>query len=399
MSKLVHIVTAPISARVLLKGQLEYLCSRGFDVTVIAAPGDSLQAIADSDGVNTWAVPMQREVYVWRDWVSLWRLYRALRKLKPDIVNASTAKAGFLGMLAAWLARVPVRVYTLRGLRSETLSGIKCCIFNIAQWIASACAQRVICISTSVREVAISLGLTTAKKAVVLAAGSSNGLDAERFLATGETLDKSRTLREQLGIPEKASVIGFVGRLTRDKGIMELLDAFDNILETLPQTCLLLVGPFEEGDPIPPNYARRLQTHPKVVLTGYVMDTAPYYHLMDVLAFPSFREGFGNVVLEAGAAGIPVVGCRVTGVVDAVVDGVTGILIPAGDVSALADALVTYLQNPELRRKHGQAGCERALRDFRQEVIWEALCQEYINLLQEQVLPVPRLIGHKAMNL
>lgn len=384
MPKLVYIVTVPITARVLLKGQLAYFRQQGFDVTVITSPESDLEAITRSDRVQVLAVPMQREIHLWQDLVSFWRLYRALRKLDPDIVNASTAKAGFLGMLAAWLAQVPVRVYALLGLRLETLSGMKRRILFLTEWIAAIGANRVICVSTSLRTEYVNLGLSPDAKAIVLASGSTNGLDAERFLATSEMLAKSHVLREQLEIPENVSVIGFVGRLVRDKGIMELLDAFDRVLETWPQTYLLIVGPFEEGDPIPASYVQRLHAHPQVVLTGYVTDTAPYYHMMDVLAFPSFREGLPNVVLEAGAAGIPVVGCRVTGMVDAVVDGVTGMLVPAGDVKALADTLVTYLENPELRRKHGQAGSERVLRDFRQEVIWEALYKEYMRLLRER---------------
>jgi len=226
-------------------------------------------------------------------------------------------------------------------------------------------------------------------KTLVLANGSTNGLEARRFLPSVDTPRQSQILREQLGILAKVPVIGFVGRLTKDKGIVELLDAFEKVLESLPEARLLLLGPFEEGDPIPTSYSQRLKAHPQVVLTGYVIDTTPYYHLMDLFVFPSYREGFGNVLLEAGAAGVPVVGFRATGVVDAVVDGLTGTLVPIGDVEALVEAVLMYLNDPELCREHGQAARERVLRDFRQEAIWAAMYQEYVQLLQEKRLPVP----------
>lgn len=397
MSRLVYIVTVPVTAKRLLQGQLEYLCGQGFEAIVISSPGSDLQAVADSERVVTIAVPMQREIDVWQDLVSLWRLYRVLRELKPDIVNASTAKAGFLGTLAAWFARVPVRVYFPRGLRMETLSGVKRFVLYVTGRIAAACACRVVCNSESLRQVYVDLGLAPAAKTMVLAAGSDNGLNSERFLATEGTPQQSQAMREQLGIPESAPVIGFVGRLTRDKGIMELLDAFEKALELFPDARLLVVGPFEEGDPVPASYVQRLRAHPQIILTGYVMDTAPYYQLMDLFVFPSHREGFGNVLIEAAAAGVPAVGFRVTGVVDAVVDGETGTLVALRDVEALADAIRMYLNDPELRRKHGQAGCERVLRDFCQETIWEALYQEYVQLLQKKGLPMPAALESSLM--
>ncbi len=390
MPKLVYIVTVPLSARAFLRGQLGYFRDRGFDVLLISSPGSDLQAAASFERVTALAVPMQREIDVRQDLVSLWRLYRLLRELQPDVVNATTPKAGLLGLLAAWFARVPIRIYFLVALRLETLSGGKRFVLSVTEWIAAACASRVVCNSESLRQVYVSLGLAPVTKTLALANGSANGLEARRFLPSVDTLRQSQTLREQLGIPEKVPVIGFVGRLTKDKGIVELLDAFEKVLESSPHARLLLLGRLEEGDPIPTSYAQRLEAHRQVVMTGYVIDTAPYYHLMDLFVFPSYREGFGNVLLEAGAAGVPVVAFRATGVVDAVLDGVTGTLVPIGDVEALVEASLIYLNDPDLGRQHGQAGRERVLRDFRRETVWKAWHTEYVRLLQEKGLPIPK---------
>ncbi len=386
---LVYIITVPLSARYLLQGQLRYMKDQGFHVVVVSSPGSDLQLVADRENVVTFSVPMRREISPLHDLVVLFRLYVLLRRLKPVIVNAGTPKAGLLGMCAAWLARVPVRVYVVRGLRLETLTGWRRYVSIASERVAAASAHRVICVSESLRQVFIAMGLAPQTKTLVLASGSSNGVNAEHFSPGQENRSQSLALRRTLGIPEDAPVIGFVGRLTRDKGVLELLDAFDEVRRTVPTARLLLLGRFEDGSPIPDSYVQRLKAHTHVILTGWVSDAAPYYHIMDILAFPTYREGFPNVPIQAASAGLPVVGFRATGTIDAVQDGVTGMLVPIGDTAALARAMLAYLGDRELREKHGTAGRARVVKDFRQETIWAALCTEYIRFLRARGLPLP----------
>lgn len=370
---------------------------RGFDVVVISAPGDELRILGEREKVTTIAVPMEREINLFKDLLSLVRLIRVLQRIRPAIMNAGTPKAGLLGMIAATAVGVPVRIYSLHGLRLETAHGLKRFLLGLAERCSSALAHRVICCSESLRQLYVRLGFSREAKTCVLGEGSANGMDIDEFTPTPQSCDRTRALRMRLGIPNGAPVVGFVGRFTRDKGVPELLDAFDQILPSFPDARLLMVGDFEEGDPVPESYLKRLRSHLRAIITGYVYDPASYYPIMDVLAFPSYREGFGNAVLEAAAARIPTVAFRATGSVDAVRDGVTGTLVPLGDVGAFASALQRYLSDDLFRSEHGEAGHKRVLRDFRPEMIWKLLHGEYVRLLgcRDRVLS-QRLIVSQA---
>ena len=209
----------------------------------------------------------------------------------------------------------------------------------LTERVACLCAHRVICVSESMRQKAIDLGIVDARRTVVLASGSYAGVDTNRFAPTAEVLRRADQLRRQLRIPSEAPVVGFVGRLTRDKGIAELVEAYLKLRKRFPELRLLLVGDVEDADPLPPKTRHHIESESRIIHTGFVEDPVPYYHVMDVLAFPTHREGFGNAAIEANAAGKPVVAARATGVVDSVIDGVTGILVPVGDAGALAEAL------------------------------------------------------------
>ncbi|MFI5093989.1 MAG: glycosyltransferase family 4 protein [Candidatus Acidiferrales bacterium] len=368
-----------------LQGQLQFFEGKGFDATVLCPKRRKDEwEVERPVGIPIIEVPLERDIAPFQDLDSLWRLWRIMRALRPTVTNVGTPKAGLLGGFAAWLNRVPCRFYTLHGLRFETTKGLKRRILVYADRLACRFAHRVICVSQSVREKAIASGLTTWERTVVFGAGSCNGVDASRFAATPGMKQRAAELRRRLGIPKQAPVALFVGRLTSDKGIPELMDAFSQLSHRHPELRLLLVGCFEDGDPLPVETRNSLDTNSRVIFAGAVQDTAPYYAAADVVILPSHREGLPTVILEAQASGKPVIGTCATGIVDVVADGETGLLFPIGDVPALAEAIAKIIGDRGLATKLARAGQEQVQRHFRQEQIWQALHREYLEVLQRK---------------
>jgi len=390
-----HAVTSPLSL-VLLRGQLGYLQAAGFHPAALCGPGPQVQEWMAKESVPVFTVEMRREISPLRDLISLMRIWRLLRRVQPTVCNVGTPKAGLLVGLAAWMSRVPCRIYTLRGLRLETATGLKRHLLHLTERIACACAHRVVCVSPSLRQRAVELGLVALAKTIVLASGSSNGVDPASFMVTPEKLARAAEIRRELGVEPCCAVIGYVGRFTRDKGILELLEAFRFVQQRCANAVLLLVGSYEDADAVPAEVRRALQNDPSVRHVDFTSDIAPYYMVMDVFVLPSHREGFPNTVLEAQAAERPVVTTRATGAIDSICDDVTGLTVPVCDVAALADALLALLFDPDLARRMGQAGRERVLNQFRQQMIWEELAALYREMLQLRKLPVPSAANSSA---
>jgi len=374
VTSIVYLVTTPLTYQRLMRGHLAYMRNAGLDVTAVSSPGPELDEAATREGVATEVVAMQREISLVADARSLYQLVRLLRRRRPDVVNAGTPKAGMLGMIAAKIARVPVRIYTLRGLRAETLEGTLGTVMSITERLTSWCATEVIAVSHSLSETYVQRGLAPEGKVKVLGGGSSNGIDPTRFAFAGSDRDR---IRSEVGIATSAPVIGFVGRLVQDKGIDELIDAFEQVQKEVPDAQLLLIGSYEDGDPVKDATRTAIAQSDAIHMTGTVPDASRYYSAFDVMALPSLREGFPNAPLEAAAAAVPTVGFDATGTRDAVVDGQTGALVPIGDVAALAEHLASYLLEPAKRIEHGERAAKRVHAEYRSERIWQLLEENY----------------------
>jgi glycosyltransferase involved in cell wall biosynthesis len=397
--RLVHVATDPTSLS-FLRGQVGYMRERGFAIHAIASPGEYLQTFSAAEGVPVSAVPMARRITPLADLASLAGLVRELRRIRPHVVHSHTPKGGLLGMIAAWIARVPVRVYHMRGLPMLAASGWRGALLRITERVSSLLAHRTLCVSPSVRDVAVAAGLAPAAKLRVLANGSGNGVDAAGRFDPARLPEGTRAdVRSRLGVPADAVLVGYVGRLVCDKGIVELAEAWRAVSARRPGTHLLLIGPYEPQDPVPEPVRAQLASDPTAHLLGMNWDTPPYYAAMDVLVLPTYREGFPNVVLEASAMSLPVVATAVPGCVDAVVPGETGTLVPVRDPAALATAILRYAEDPALRARHGAAGRRRVLEKFAPRVIWRALFAEYAELLQTRLGADPASAHPRAAEL
>jgi len=384
--RIVYMSTVPYTIWSLTRGQLAHFRRLGMEITAVSSPGELLEETAKREGVKTWSVPMERsKPSPIRDLSSFIKLWRFFRKARPHIVNSGTPKATLLAMTAGFLAGVPVRIYTMRSSHLINHTGFMAFALKIADAITCAFSTKVICVSPSLMEFVAGQGYCGKDKLTWLANGSSNGIDTERF--DPDRVDKQAGIdfRRKYGIPQNSTIIGFVGRITPEKGVDELLHAWDSIKSGREDLMLLMVGDHDLGAPVSETTRQKIESDPRIVLTGTLDDVVPAYAAMDLVVLPTHREGFGNVLMEANAMRLPAVGTRIPGCRDAIEDGVTGMLVPRRDPASLAEAILELVKNPERRLKMGQAGRERVLAKFTNEIVWNALEDIYRNLVSQKI--------------
>ncbi|MEW2461731.1 glycosyltransferase [Microbacterium sp. K41] len=339
----------------LLRGFPEFLVSRGWDVHIVSSGGPRLSALSTLEGVTVHVIPMRRAPSPIADATALFAWLRLLRRVRPTVVSLGTPKASLLGLVAARMRRVPVRQYLLRGLRLHTTRGVLRTVLRLSERTAMAMATDVVAVSGSLRAEALSLKLNGRRDIAVVGGGSSNGIDLTQFAVERFDADARAALAASLDLRPAIPVVGFVGRLTRDKGIDTLLLAVEEMQAHGTAVELLLIGGYDDDEAERwIRDARDRGLH--VTVVDHVADPAPYIALFDIACIPSLREGFCNAAAEASAMGVPVVGTRVTGMVDPIRDGVTGLLSAAGDHRALARHLTALVVDPARAEALGAAG-------------------------------------------
>ena len=332
----------------------------GWKVHVVAGDTAS-EAPKDLDGITIHIVPMKRNPSPLKDLHSLVRWILLLRRVRPDIVVIGTPKASLVGILAALFCRVPVRVYQLRGLRLQTVSGPARHVLFLIEWITAKSSTNILAVSNSLKNEYCRLGLSQAKKIEVLGLGSSHGVDVDYFHPTRWSVWEPPELTLKRAKSGHMPILGFVGRFSKDKGAQELLQCCQVLLEAGITHTLLVIGPLE-GDEEALDELRRINRD--TIMAGSVDDVAPYYSLMDLLILPTHREGFPNAVLEAAASGVPAVTTDATGAIDSVIDGQTGMIVPTHDGNALGAAVMGLLKDPQLLEKMGLNARKRAVSQF-----------------------------------
>ena len=387
MKKLIRITTVPISFKVLLKGQLRFMASNGFDVKGVSSEGEELKEVRENEGIVMEAINMSRKITPFQDLKSLWKMWNFLRKEKPQIVHTHTPKAGIIGMLAARLAGVPHRLHTVAGLPLMEATGTKRKILNIVEKLTYSSATRVYPNSKGLYDFILQNNFTQSNKLKIIANGSSNGINTIFFSLAQVSEIERVTLREKLNIQPDDFVFVFVGRIVSDKGINELIKAFSELQTAenneLTGIKLLLVGGLESDlDPLNPKTLAEINQNKDIISAGFQQDVRPFFAISDALAFPSYREGFPNVVMQAGAMGLPSIVSDINGCNEIIVEGENGLIIPPKNVEKLKEKMLTLARDKNLYIKLKENSRRMIENRYEQSVVWKALLEEYEGLLQ-----------------
>lgn len=375
-----------------LKRQIESLSASGAQVTVVASDGPEMASLKAIPGVNCAAIDIPRSISPWRDFLALVRLYRLFRREHVDIAHSTTPKAGLLTAIAAFVAGVPVRLHTFTGQPWVSMRGIRRSLARGSDRLIGKLNTRCYADSESQRRFLIEQGIINAKRLFVIGAGSLAGVDTERFNQAQFSTEERIATRQALNIPENAQVILFVGRITVDKGVHELLGAFREIKAKQVPAHLVFVGRFDSDSGVAGGISQRdIDSVQNTHIVGYTECPEAYLAIADILCLPSYREGFGTVVIEAAAMGVPTVGSDIYGLSDAVVNGETGILVPPRDSAALARALSMLLANEGQRMKMGYAARQRSEMLFDANLINGKLIEECYNLLHSKAKTISRV--------
>jgi glycosyltransferase involved in cell wall biosynthesis len=380
--KICRVATVPLTFQTLFHEQMEYLSQQGFDLTLVSSPGPALEEIAETSQLRYVPVNMAREPNPRQDLIALYSLTNLFLNQRFDLVHSTTPKAGLLVALAGFLARVPIRIHTFTGQVWLSLNGFNRRLVRRCDWIISHLNTHCYADSVSQHDFLINEGLVPASKISVLGPGSVGGVNFNRFRPEIHSGQQALITRRELGVSDKALVILFVGRVRKDKGIEELVEAFLRLQKNRSNLELILIGPFEQDrDPLPDHIVNQINKNNKIHAVGFSSEPEKYMGAADVFCLPSYREGFGSVVIEAGAMELPTVACSVIGLTDAVVDGDTGFLVPPKNVEALTAALTKLLSTPEMRDQMGKKARQRAIREFDSQLINRLVAQEYRKLV------------------
>ncbi|HBU79855.1 MAG TPA: glycosyltransferase family 1 protein [Muricauda sp.] len=378
--KLIRITTVPISLGGLLQGQSKFM-SQFYEVVGISSDKENLEKVGAKEEIRVIPVNLTRKITPIQDLKALITLYKILRKEKPFIVHSHTPKAGTIGMMAARMAGVPHRLHTIAGLPLVEATGLKRILLNAVEKLTYSCATKVYPNSVGLQEIVLDHKFTNTKKLKVIGHGSSNGIDTSYFDPSLYSTATKLELRKKLKLTDDDFVFVFVGRLVGDKGINELIAAFKKILEEHTNVQLLLVGnPEEELDPMLPETEEFIFKSDKVIATGWADDVRPYFAISDCLTFPSYREGFPNVVMQSGAMGLYSIVSDINGCNEIVKEGVNGTIIPTKNTEALFNAMKHVLDNKEKFATEKGVYREMIKKRYERSFIWNELLKEYQEL-------------------
>jgi glycosyltransferase involved in cell wall biosynthesis len=378
MNKVIRTSTVSSSLYKLLEGQLKYL-NTYYNVLAVSSASKDLEIVEAREGVKVIPIEMERKISPFQDLISLWKLYQLFKKEKPLIIHSITPKSGLLTMLAGFFASVPIRIHTVTGLPLMEATGLKRSILNTVEKITYSCATKIYPNSKGLYDFILKERFAKASQLKLLANGSTNGIDIQHFNPSQISLESKTELKKALGIKETDFVFVFVGRLVMDKGINELIAAFKQLKNTKQLTAkLLLVGPFEKKtDPLKMATMLEIKENPNVISVGAQVDVRPYFMISNVLVFPSYREGFPNVVMQAGAMNLASIVSNINGCNEIIQQEKNGWIIPVKNSEAIFKAMKNCLKNTKELKKFSENSRNLIVCRYQQKVVWEAILNEY----------------------
>lgn len=365
-----------MSLKVLLKGQHRFMSQKGFEVIGISSKEQALYDVQKEEGIRVKELKMTRTISPFQDLKSLLNFYKLCKKEKPLIVHSHTPKAGIVGMLGAKLAGVPIRLHTVAGLPLMEATGLKRKVLDFVEKVTYSCATKIYPNSKGLYDFILKNRYTSKEKLLVIANGSSNGINTSFFSPQQVSEEQKNTLKKELNILPDDFVFVFVGRLVGDKGINELITAFSNLNN--PKTKLLLVGTQEkELDPLKPQTINNIVNNNNIIAVGFQKDVRPYFAISDALTFPSYREGFPNVVMQAGAMGLPSIVSNINGCNEIIIEGENGVIVPVKNAELLQQKMELFIQNKDFYTQLQQNSRRLITERYEQSMVWNCLLDEY----------------------
>ena len=376
--RILHVVNISFVIPYFLGKQLNWFADKGNKEFVVCSASEELKEFSERYCFNYRAIEILRKISIIKDIKAVMATAKFIREIKADVVTGHTPKGGLIAMLAAYITRVPVRIYFRHGLVYETSHGLKRSLLVNIDRLASILATKIVCVSPSVARKSLEDKLNSESKQIVLANGTCNGIDTERFSKGSVEIEKLQSIKKKLGIYDGDFIIGFTGRLVRDKGIIELVRAYHALKQNHSNVRLLLVGMLEVRDALPEDVVKVINEDDGIIKTGYVgyVEIEYYYALMSVFVLASYREGFPTSVLEASSMKLPVVTTRATGCIDSIIDGKTGFFVNHDD-KELFSALSRLYANDKLRSEMGEMGRQFVVNHFSQDLIWKEIEKLY----------------------
>jgi len=364
---------------------MKYMKQNGFEVTMMSADGSEINELISTEGCPHIIIPLTRKITPLKDLKALWSLYKHLKKIKPDIIHSHTPKAGIIAMISSWLARVPIRIHTVAGLPLQTTSGLKRQILILVEKLTYFFATNVWPNSQSLIQFITEEKFCSKNKISIVGQGSSNGIDINEFNETSLDVNKLKEIKQKINFDEKNFYLLFVGRVVKDKGIIELVETFKRLQQQFDGIRLIIVGKLEQDlDPLPIDTLKEIRNNKSIFEVGFSYYVKYYMNLSDLFVFPSHREGFPNVPMQAGLMNCPVIASRITGNIDIIDHKINGLLFEKGNVDELEKCILELKSNTEKANKFRQALSQKITNDFSRKSVQKTILNKYHSLLNQE---------------